>query len=230
VQDHKRADVGDVGPNTGGMGSYSCADLSLPFLTDADVAAARAINERVIATLLERTGHPYRGVLYGGFIATADGVRLIEYNARFADPESLNVLPILDGDLVELAWATATGALGALGEVRFAPRATVCKYLVPASYPAAKLEVGAEVVVPASVTGHPDVRVFWAACERKDGVSRLTGSRSLAVVGIGATLKEAEALAEEAATQIEGPVRHRADIGTEALVAKRLEHMQSLRG
>ena len=79
VQDHKRAFDGDVGPNTGGMGTYSDADHSLPFLSTADIAAARSVNELVAKALAEECGAPYQGILYGGFMATADGVKLIEY-------------------------------------------------------------------------------------------------------------------------------------------------------
>ena len=92
VQDHKRAFDGDTGPNTGGMGTYTDADHGLPFLRAEDIRAAEAINERVARALGEECGAPYRGVLYGGFMATADGVKLIEYNARFGDPECLNLL------------------------------------------------------------------------------------------------------------------------------------------
>ncbi len=91
VQDHKRAYNGDKGPNTGGMGTYTDADHKLPFLTDKDIAEAQEMNQRVAAALMaQECGSPYQGILYGGFMATRDGVKLIEYNARFGDPESLN--------------------------------------------------------------------------------------------------------------------------------------------
>ena len=229
VQDHKRAYEGDTGPNTGGMGSYSCADWGLPFLSGADVAQARGINELVIEALLGETGQPYRGVLYGGFILTADGVRLIEYNARFGDPEALNVLPIMQTDFVDVAWSAARGHLDELGPVDFEPRATVCKYLVPASYPGARDEVGEPVSVPTEVLGLPEVRVYWASCEQRDGQVLLTGSRSLAVVGIGKDLREAEVAAEAAASSVQGPVRYRSDIGTSALIQRRIDHMSQIR-
>lgn len=227
VQDHKRSDVGDTGPNTGGMGSYSCADHSLPFLTDDDVAAARRINEAVIEAMTAETGERYRGVLYGGFMATADGVRLIEYNCRFGDPEALNVLPIMEGDFVEVARAVATGRLAEV-EVGFAARATVCKYVVPAGYPGDKGK-GDLIEVPDDLYDDPAVRLYWASAELTPDGPRLTGSRALGVVGIGADLDEAERVAEAAVNRIGGPVRHRADIGTPELVARRIEHMTRLR-
>ena len=102
VQDHKRALEDDTGPNTGGMGSYSCADHRLPFLLPQHVQAASAINAAMPKALLKETGHKYKGILYGGFMATRDGIRLLEYNARFGDPETMNVLPLLETDFVDI--------------------------------------------------------------------------------------------------------------------------------
>jgi phosphoribosylamine--glycine ligase len=229
VQDHKRAFEGDQGPNTGGMGSYSCADFSLPFLTDADVLQAHTISERVIEALATETGHSYKGVLYGGFIATAEGVRLIEYNARFGDPEAMNVLPILDADFAELAFAVAEGRLGQT-RWSFQHRATVCKYVVPERYPErsepAKLDITPEELDDLGA------HWYWAACEQRGEDVYMTSSRTGAFVGVGSSLSEAEAAAEEAVQELQAgrPVRHRRDIGTEALVRKRVEHMRALRG
>lgn len=228
VQDHKRAFEGDSGPNTGGMGSYSCADHSLPFLEDSDVAAAHSISERVIAALAAETGHPYRGVLYGGFIATADGVRLIEYNARFGDPEAMNVLPILRGDFVALCLAASRGEL-ARCDAGFERKATVCKYVVPSGYPEGEARAGA-IELPEGKAEADDRRWFWAACERVGDEIRMSSSRSGAAVGIGDSLAAAEARAEEVAGAIRGEVRHRADIGRAEAVESRIGHMRALRG
>ena len=134
VQDNKRAYVDDKGPNTGGMGSYSAADHSLPFLTHDDVEKAWNINQLVINALMKETQDKYVGVLYGGFIVTAKGIYVIEFNARFGDPESLNVLSILESDFVELSMALTQGSLSA-HHGQFAHKATVCKYAVPEGYP-----------------------------------------------------------------------------------------------
>lgn len=223
VQDHKRAYEGDQGPNTGGMGSYSDADHSLPFLEHSDVEAAHTITEQVIEALARDTGQAYKGVLYGGFIATASGVRLIEYNARFGDPEAMNVLPIFQGDFVELTMAASQGQLGRV-PASFDRKATVCKYVVPQAYPDRGEPMHIEAPIPTD-----DVRWFWAASEqRKDGVYT-TASRSAAAVGIGDTLEQAEQLAEQAASQAKGNLRHRSDIGKRAIIAARISHMQSLR-
>ena len=229
VQDHKRAFEDDTGPNTGGMGSYSFPNHSLPFLAESDVALAKSINEQVISELYKRLGRPYRGVLYGGFMATAKGVNLIEYNARFGDPEAMNILPILNGDVLEMCWGGATGQLKE-AHVAFKSLATVCKYVVPAAYPSGKGggdQVDCRDLYPEL---GEDVRLYWAAVNRVDSVIRMTGSRALAIVGTGPTVQEAEAKAERAACLVRGPVRHRSDIGTERLIARRIEHMRKLRG
>ncbi len=228
VQDHKRSEAGDTGPNTGGMGSYSDADHSLPFLRPADLEAARRINELAIEAMASETGQLYRGVLYGGFMVTGRGTKLIEYNCRFGDPEALNVMPILDGDFVEVARAVATGRLSRVN-VRFEPKATVCKYVVPAGYPGGKGR-GDPIEVPAGLVEEPGVRLYWAAAELgPDGATTMTGSRALGVVGIGDDLATAEGIAEGAAASIGGPVRHRSDIGTAELVQRRIDHMDELR-
>ena len=170
------------------MGSYSCPDGSLPFLDRGGRGRWPArINEATIDALGRETGTPYRGVLYGGFMAVAGGVRLIEYNARFGDPEAMNVLPLLTGDLVELMLGDVTGRLGQT-KTSFEPRATVCKYVVPSSYPEGSSRwrrrlhrrFGARAVISAA-TGPPR---SW----RRTHPVRLTGSRGLAFVGIGDTL------------------------------------------
>lgn len=226
VQDHKRAFANDRGPNTGGMGSYSCSNFSLPFLDESDVTAAHSISEQVIDALAREVGKPYRGVLYGGFIATARGVQLIEYNARFGDPEAMNVLPLLQGDFIELCAAATRGELGRIS-ASFSSKATVCKYVVPAAYPETVPEPG-QIALPDGALSDA-TRWFWAACEQRDDYTALTGSRSGAVVGLGDTLEEAERCAEDVAASVEGDVRHRSDIGRPEIVKARVDHMNSLR-
>lgn len=227
VQDHKRALPGDKGPNTGGMGSYSCPDFSLPFLSIDDVRAAHAINEQVIEALRREHDEPYRGVLYGGFMAVEDGVRLIEYNARFGDPEALNVLSLLRGDFVELCWSVARGTLDPAA-YSFDARASVCKYIVPEGYPGSQ-PVDQKIVVPDEYRSRDDLNWYWAACEAKGDNAYLTSSRSGAFVGIAESLDVAEQISEAAAESVVGAVRHRSDIGHQSTIEARRTHMESLR-
>ena len=111
VQDHKRAYEGDTGPNTGGMGTYSFGNHSLPFLSKEDINEAQKTNELVAKQLFEETGTPYVGILYGGFMLTRDGVKVIEYNARFGDPEAMNVLSILESDFLSICISMVDGNL-----------------------------------------------------------------------------------------------------------------------
>lgn len=225
VQDHKRAHEGDTGPNTGGMGTYSDANHLLPFISQQDVEEAAEITRKVAKALFKETGCEFKGVMYGGFIATAKGVRLIEYNARFGDPEAMNVLPLLKADFVDLCEAIIAGTLADLA-VKFESKATVCKYVVPEGYPdkpikGEKIEVGAV----------PDgVKMYYASIDARDGELYLGGSRSIAVVGIADDIATAEKLAEEAVSAIRGPVFHRKDIGTAELINTRVKMMKELRG
>lgn len=226
VQDHKRAFEGDQGPNTGGMGSYSCEDHRLPFLSDQDFRAASAINAAVARALYLDTGEKYKGILYGGFILTRNGVRLLEYNARFGDPEALNVLALLKSDLVDICEAIIQGTLTRAG-VEFERLATVCKYVVPQGYPDLPVK-GARIGLAGVAKESERLRHYFAAVdERPDGLY-LTGSRAIGFVGVGANLDEAETIAEEAASAVVGPVYHRKDIGTRELISRRCDHMRQL--
>jgi len=231
IQDHKRAYEDDTGPNTGGMGSYSCADHLLPFLRAEELKAAEDINRRVGEALLEETGEEYKGILYGGFMLTRGGLRVIEYNARFGDPEIMNIASLLDTDFIEICLAIINGTLDRL-PVQFRHQASVCKYIVPKGYPN-KLPKGMDtrIDIQAALTT-PDygnrLRVYYSAINEEDGAITLTDSRSLAFVGVADTLAEAERIAETAASAVKGNVFHRKDIGTPQLIRKRIEHMQRL--
>ncbi len=126
VQDHKRAYEGDTGPNTGGMGSYSDADHLLPFVEKDEMKHAMRIL-RDIVDAMAKEGCPYRGPMYGQFMLTVDGPKIIEINARFGDPEAMNVLPLLESDFVEICKRMAKGSLES--DVVFSNKATVCKYV-----------------------------------------------------------------------------------------------------
>ncbi|CCD09060.1 Phosphoribosylamine--glycine ligase [Legionella pneumophila] len=224
VQDHKRAYENDEGPNTGGMGSYSAADHSLPFLSPEDVRTAFEINQSVINALMTEMSDKYIGILYGGFMATAHGVYVIEFNARFGDPEALNVLSLLESDFVRLCIAMANGNLQK-ESVRFLNQATVCKYAVPDGYPDNPLR---HVEIDISAV-EPKDTLFLAAVNFKDGKLYATGSRTAAYVGIANTISEAEEIAEQQIKNIKGPLFHRKDIGTSPLINTRVEVMRRLR-
>jgi len=229
VQDHKRRFNDDKGPNTGGMGSYSCADHSLPFLEPKDIAAGLAITEQVAEAIFRETGQRYRGIMYGGFMITRQGVRLLEYNARFGDPEAMNILPLLKTDFIDLCQAIIDGSLDRLN-IEFSAQATVCKYIVPQAYGLPPSNHGLpereEKIEIGSLSG---ARLYYSSVDSREDGLYMTASRAIGVVGIAAELAEAEKIAETAAVAIKGAVSHRSDIGTRPLIEKRLKHMQELR-
>ncbi|GGL53713.1 phosphoribosylamine--glycine ligase [Halocalculus aciditolerans] len=220
VQDHKRAYEGDDGPNTGGMGSYSDTTLELPFMQDGDYEAAVEVLEAVVDALPE-----YRGVLYGQFMLTTDGPMVVEFNARFGDPEAMNTLPVMETPFIDVLTAARDG--DALPALEFSGEATVCKYAVPAGYPTDP-EAGAEVVVDEDSVG--DALLFYASVDARDGGVYTTTSRSFAVVGRSDSITAAEAQAEAALADVDDGFHVRHDIGTDALVQRRIDHMATLRG
>lgn len=222
VQDHKRAFEGDEGPNTGGMGSYSMPDHGLPFVSVAEWNAALGIMKSAVAAM-EEAGTPYRGILYGQFMNTRDGPMVIEFNARFGDPEAMNVLSLLKTDLLAIIEKAIEGSLSQK-DVRFVKKATVCKYLVPEGYPESPV-----TDQPVTAGTYDPALLYYANVEEKDGTLYTQSSRTIAFVGLGDTLSEAEEIAERAASGVKGKVRHRRDVGTEALLKKRIDHMRELR-
>ncbi len=218
VQDHKRAYEGDEGPNTGGMGSYTDAGRLLPFTCDEDYEAALGIMRQVVDALPE-----YRGVLYGQFMLTSDGPKVVEFNARFGDPEAMNILPLLETDFGEVVRGAERGDLP---DATFAERATVCKYAVPEGYPTDP-EAGAEITL--DVEEGDDTLVFYASVDERDGKLYTTTSRAVAVVGVGDSIAEAEERAENALAGVGDGLRVRHDIGKPDVVQKRIDHMEELR-
>ena len=224
VQDHKRAYEGDTGPNTGGMGTYSDANHSLPFLTNNDISQALEINIQTARAIKDKFGVGYKGILYGGFMATASGVRLVEYNARFGDPEAMNVLSLLESDFIDICIGVADGTLNQV-DVQFANKATVCKYAVPDGYPDSPVK--GEPIDVSKVKNLDGL--FFASVDFKGTSLVEAGSRTIAMVGVADTISDAEALAEKEVSSISGPLFHRTDIGTDKIVQKRVDHMNSLR-
>ena len=223
VQDHKRAYEGDTGPNTGGMGTYSFANHSLPFLNEKNVKEAQETNELVAKQLLKQTGTPYVGVLYGGFMLTRGGVKVIEYNARFGDPEAMNVLSILKSDFLAICISIVDGNLKEQ-EVSFESLATVCKYVAPLGYPD-KPSKGFEVHC-----NQNDSSLFLASVMMKNQKLIACGSRTAAVVGKSEDVDKAEAIAEKGVSKISGSLFHRKDIGTEKLISSRVQRMKEILG
>jgi phosphoribosylamine--glycine ligase len=204
------------------MGSYSDARFELPFMSGEEYDAAVDVIEATVDAL-----DNYKGILYGQFMLTSDGPKVVEFNARFGDPEAMNTLPVLESDFVSLLSAARDG--DSLPELAFAAQATVCKYAVPEGYPTDPL-AGAEVKIDEAGAAEVGARLFYASVDaREDGIFTTT-SRSFAVVGVADSIREAEELAEAALAEAgEEGLRVRHDIGTADLLQRRVDHMRELR-
>ena len=211
AQDHKRVFDGDKGPNTGGMGTYAPAPVMTPELTE------RAVEEILKPTIsaMEKEGRAYRGCLYLGLMITADGPKVVEFNARFGDPETQVVLPLLDGDLVQIMHACAGGTLADV-PIRWKDGAAVCVVLAAGGYPAS-YEKGNEIygIGNAEKLG---ALVFHAGTAKKNGKIVTNGGRVLGVVGMGKDIASAVQSAYDAVDQISFKGEyHRKDIAHRAL-------------
>jgi phosphoribosylamine--glycine ligase len=206
AQDHKRVGDGDTGPNTGGMGAYSPAPVLTPEL-QARVMAE--IIEPTVRTMREE-GNPYSGVLFAGLMLTAEGPKLIEYNARFGDPECQVLMMRLQTDLVALMLACAQGALEG-AEVALADETALTVVMAAKGYPGTPEKGGAIDLGDAEADG---AKVFHAGTALKDGALVANGGRVLAVTATGANATEAQAHAYQAVDRITFPTGFcRRDIG-----------------
>ena len=223
VQDHPHAFEGDNGAITGGMGSYSDFGGLLPFLSQENYDKAVTIMKNTL-TAIASEAEPYKGILYGQFMLTSDGPRLIEYNARFGDPEAMNVLPLLKTPLIDICKSIVDGTLGT---VEFIDKASVCKYIVPDGYPETQY-AGELIEVDEKSIEKIGAKVFYAAVGLEDDGIHLSSSRALGIVASGNNISQAEKIVEMACEFVKGNVYHRRDVGTEELVNKRVEHMKEI--
>ena len=208
AQDHKRVGEGDTGPNTGGMGAYSPAPVLTPEFE------ARALAEIVAPTVtaMREEGMPFSGVLYAGLMLTRTGPKLIEYNARFGDPEAQVLMMRFQGDLVEVMLATAEGRLALLGDVAFSGETAMTVVLAAAGYPGTPQTGGAiRGIDAAEATG---AVVFQAGTKRAGDTLVASGGRVLAVTATGPDIRTARDAAYRGVDAIDFPQGFcRRDIG-----------------
>ena len=205
AQDHKRAYDNDEGPNTGGMGAYT----ELPFITEDDKAYAMQNIMQRVADALVAEGCPFTGVLYGGLIKTKDGIKVIEFNARFGDPETEVVLPRLESDAVELFMVVAEGREP---EVKWSNKATLGIVLASNGYPGS-YDKGFAI----RGTENVSAKVYHMGTAVKDGELVTAGGRVMIVVAEADTLRDAQLKAQAEIAKIECEnLFHRTDIGRKA--------------
>ncbi|MBO7195291.1 MAG: phosphoribosylamine--glycine ligase [Alistipes sp.] len=205
AQDHKRAYDNDEGPNTGGMGAYT----ELPFITDEDHAYAMENIMQRVADAMVKEGTPFSGVLYGGLMKTPQGIKVIEFNARFGDPETEVVLPRLKSDAVEVFGAVARNEQP---EAEWSEGATLGIVLASKGYPG-------DYAKGFAIRGTERVesKIYHMGTAMKDGELVTAGGRVMIVVASAPTLQEAQAKAREDISKIEcDNLFHRTDIGNKA--------------
>lgn len=215
AQDHKRAFDGDLGPNTGGMGVYS----PVPCVTPELEAAMQEIMQNAAAATAKEFDDAYTGVLYGGFMLTAEGPKLLEFNARFGDPETQVIMPRLESDALEAFYMVATGKLDAL-DLRWTDQVAVCVVLASDGYPGS-YEKGKVILGIEEAEELDGVTVFHAGTAfNQDDELVTNGGRVLNVVALADTFEGARELAYEACDKInfEGK-QYRHDIALRALEA-----------
>jgi phosphoribosylamine--glycine ligase len=208
AQDHKRVGDGDTGPNTGGMGAYSPAAILTPELE-------RKVMDEIVGptvSALAAQGTPYSGVLYAGLMLTADGPKLIEYNARFGDPECQVLMMRLESDLLDTMCAVARGRLAESEPPRFSDEAALTVVMAAQGYPGSPAKGGLiEGIEAAAATG---AMIFQAGTERVDDKLVASGGRVLSVTARAATVAEARQRAYRAIDAISFPTGFcRRDIG-----------------
>jgi phosphoribosylamine--glycine ligase len=209
AQDHKRVGEGDTGPNTGGMGAYAPVSRTRPELLDQ-------VKDTIIEPTLEemrRRDRTFRGLLYAGLMLTDTGPRVVEFNCRFGDPETQAVLPLLDSSLLEPMLTIARGGSIRGLEIERRPGAAVTTVLASGGYPG-HYEKGKVIHIPDDLEAAPDVLVFHAGTQRKNGQLVTSGGRVLAVTGLGEDVESAMTRSRAAAEAITFDGRqYRTDIG-----------------
>lgn len=212
AQDHKRVNDGDQGPNTGGMGAYCPA----PVMTDA--LKEKTVKEvlRPIVDALAKEGRPYSGCLYAGLMIKGDSVKVVEFNARFGDPETQVVLPLLKSDLAEIMVACANGTLTP-DLVEWSDKAAVCVVMASGGYPAS-YKKGIPITGLKAANAMDDVVVFHAGTREADGKILTNGGRVLGVTAVADDIPSAQQKAYDAVDKIHFDGAHyRQDIAWRAL-------------
>jgi phosphoribosylamine--glycine ligase len=208
AQDHKRAFAGDQGPNTGGMGAYAPASILTPELL------AQVRQEILEPTIhgMAKEGYPYSGLLYVGLMITKSGLKVVEYNVRFGDPEAQVILPLLDNDLLEICSAVLNRRLHQI-ELKWKQASAACVVLASAGYPGS-YDVGKRITGLPEAAKIQDLLVFHAGTRKENGLWQTAGGRVLNLVGIGPDLPEALAKAYQGTKLITFPgCQYRNDIG-----------------
>lgn len=234
VRDYKRAFPEDKGPNTGGMGAYKASGDRLPFMTSIDRAREVRVTERIFHKLKGRGSNPgIRGVpLYGAFIHTAQGSKLLELNSRPGDPEIMNLLPLLQEDFVDICFKILEGSLT---QVKLASLASVAIYKVPPTYGGKQSSFSDSRIISIhraetlSTEKPGRLFIYPGSMELRANQLYSLSSRTVAAVGVAEDISTARDRSLQGITAIEGALWYRSDIASNQHIANSIDHMNRLR-
>jgi phosphoribosylamine--glycine ligase len=225
VQDFKKLLSGDIGPNTASMGSYSDKGLILPFMKYDDYLKASDIIMKTLEAFNKETGERCCGFLYGQFMLTSDGIKLIEYNFRPGDPEWMNILSVMEDNVVDIVRFFLDGIQK---PIDFEDKATVCKYIVPEGYPK-KLNKVLDVTFDDEEIKKTGVDFYYSSGFDNNGKLRVGCERGIAFIAKADTIFEANQMVEKAISMVNGNFHYRKDIGTKQLINSKIEQAQEVR-
>ncbi|MCE7734138.1 MAG: phosphoribosylamine--glycine ligase, partial [Candidatus Heimdallarchaeota archaeon] len=208
VKDYKRAYEGDKGPNTGSMGSCSFPDHSLPYLTKTQITSAKQIMKDVLKALHKENG-PYKGAIYGQFMITDDGPKIIEFNARMGDPEAFNIFTLLETPLLDVIESLSNNSFNS-SQIILAKKATCAIYLVPKGFPE-NTEIGITITIPQQL--EDNLRIAYVDKLAEGYVT--TKKRSFVIVATGDTVSEARKNVYDLIPEKIVGIRYRSDIAAE---------------
>jgi len=226
VQDFKRLLPGDKGPNTASMGSYSDRGDLLPFLTQKDYDKALEIIRATVDGFHDHTGEVCQGFLYGQFMLTSKGIKLIEYNFRPGDPEWINTLSVLKDSVIDTIEAIMAGEEK---KIYFEDKATVCKYIVPLKYPR-ELNKTLDIIFDEEQIKKDGIGVYYSCGRDKEGKLKVGSERGIAFLAKADTIPEAARQVENAITAVRGEFHHRPDIGTERVLREKKMYVSKMLG
>lgn len=222
VQDYKRAFEGDIGPNTGGMGSVCFSEKGLPFIPSKTLEGAKGIMRELVEKFSRRVTD-YVGPIYGGFIATREGPKLLEINARLGDPEAINVLSLMEDSIVEVAISLLHGLDPHL---EFRDRINVLRYLVPKGYGSkptpSKMEIDVEGILLRGL------RIYYASVNKRGKYLMQTTSRSVGLLSEGRDLTSITKRFEGISSLVKGDYSLRNDIGTKGMIEGKVKTMSEM--
>ncbi len=222
VQDYKRAREHDMGPNTGGMGSICFSTRELPFIPEGHIRTARNILKKIIISMSD-DGNDYTGPIYGQFMATKDGPKVIEINARLGDPEAINVLSLMNNSLLEVGIMMMEGSSFKLD---FRQEVNVLRYIVPVGY--GENPLPSRITIDELGLMKMNLKLYYASVNYRRNAILQTRSRSVGILSEGSSIEDAFSNFEGLEKMIKGQYYMRKDLGDPSVIRKKNEYMDNL--